>query len=92
MSVNNPHAICVWPGFCLISIKVCYVLFCSVLFYNLLFRIIIVIQAAVFRMKLFCTGLVVTKQVSVSESEVLQSCYGNKYTGAPKLKKSAGIG
>ena len=30
MSVNNPHAICVWPGFCLISMKVCSVLFCSV--------------------------------------------------------------
>ena len=31
MSVNNPHAICVWPGFCLISIKVCSVLFCSII-------------------------------------------------------------
>ena len=29
MSVNNPHAICVWPGFCLISIKVCSVKVCS---------------------------------------------------------------
>lgn len=27
VSINNPHAICVWPGFCLISIKVCSVLF-----------------------------------------------------------------
>ena len=32
MSVNNPYALCVWPGFCLISIKVCSVLFCSVTF------------------------------------------------------------
>ena len=30
MSVNNPHAICVWPGFCLISIKVCF-LFCTMI-------------------------------------------------------------
>ena len=26
VSINNPHVICVWPGFCLISIKDCSVL------------------------------------------------------------------
>ena len=30
--------------------------------------------------------------VTASQSEVLHARYGNKYTGAPKLKKSAGIG
>ena len=43
-------------------------------------------------MKLSCSGQIITKQVTVSGSEVLQSRYGNKYNGAPKLEKSAGIG
>ena len=43
-------------------------------------------------MKLSCSGLVITKKVTVFESEVSHSRYGNKCTGAPKLKKSAGIG
>ena len=43
-------------------------------------------------MKLSCSGPVISKQVAVSESDVLHSGCGNKYTGAPKLKKSAGIG
>ena len=43
-------------------------------------------------MKVSCSGLVRIKQVTVSESEVLHARYGNKFAGAPKLKKSAGIG
>ena len=43
-------------------------------------------------MKVSCSGLVITKQATVSESELLNARYGNKYTGASKLKKSAGIG
>ena len=43
-------------------------------------------------MKVSCSGLVITKQVTVSESEVLHARYDNKYAGAPKLKKSTGIG
>ena len=42
-------------------------------------------------MKVSCSGLVITKQVTAYESEVLHARYGNKYAGA-KLKKSAGIG
>ena len=34
----------------------------------------------------------ITKQVTASESEMLHARYGNKYAGAPKLKKSSGIG
>ena len=38
-------------------------------------------------MKVSCSGLVITKQVTASESKVLQARYGKKYAGAPKLKK-----
>ena len=43
-------------------------------------------------MKVSCSGLEITKQVTASESEVLHARYDNNYAGAPKLIKSAGIG
>ena len=39
-------------------------------------------------MKLSSSGPVISKQATVSQSDVLHSGYSNKYTGAPKLKKS----
>ena len=49
-------------------------------------------QTAAFCIKVSCSGLIITKQVAASESEVLHARYSNKYACAPKLEMSAGIG
>ena len=49
-------------------------------------------KTAFFARNLSFSGLVITKQFTVSEPEVLHSPHGKYYTGALKLNKSDGIG